>query len=298
MNLTLLILAAGMGSRYGSLKQLDKIGPSGETIMDYSVHDAIKAGFNKVVFVIRKSFKNDFKEKVITKYNNIIKVECVFQELNKIPQGEEFLESRQKPWGTAHAVLMAKEVINEPFVVINADDFYGANSFKIMADFLNENNNHYALLSYQLKNTLSKNGMVSRGICKIDKNGFLKSVTEHTKIQFENNQIFSYQENKPKELLALDLPTSLNFVGFTPSIFEHIEHFFRIFIKKNSKDLKAEFYLPSMLSSIINQSKGSVKVLFGNEKWFGVTYRDDKEWVVNNIREKTLRGEYPKNLFE
>jgi hypothetical protein len=167
-----------------------------------------------------------------------------------------------------------------------------------MTGFLNENNNYYALLSYQLKNTLSKNGMVSRGICKIDKNGFLKSVTEHTKIQFENNQIFSYQENKPKELLALDSPTSLNFVGFTPSIFEHIEHFFRIFIKKNSKDLKAEFYLPSMLSSIINQSKGSVKVLFGNEKWFGVTYRDDKEWVVNNIREKTLRGEYPKNLFE
>lgn len=301
MNLSLLILAAGMGSRYGSLKQLDSFGPHGETIMDYSIYDAINAGFNKVVFVIRKSFEQDFKKEVFSKYKGVIEVDYVFQELNVLPNNEKTPELRKKPWGTAHAVLMAKEVINEPFAVINADDFYGASSYKLMGDYLKkirlEQNNISILLAYQLKNTLSEHGSVSRGICKIDDNGFLKSIVEHTQIKMEKNHIYSFHDTKPSEILTNNAPTSMNFMGFTPSIFNHIEHFFGLFLEKNRNSLTAEFFLPLLLSKIINTSKGKIKVLYGKEKWYGVTYLNDKEWVKKNIAKKINDGVYPNKLL-
>ena len=299
--LSLLVLAAGMGSRYGSLKQLEIIGPSGETIMDYSIYDAINAGFTRVVFVIQKSFEKEFQEKIFIKYQNIVKVDCVFQEIDVFPDYQKPSALRKKPWGTAHAVLMAKEVIHEPFTVINADDFYGANSYKIMAEYLSKltdkTQNTYALLAYKLKNTLSKNGSVSRGICQIDQKSFLTSIVEHTKIGVEQNQIYSSHATNAKEILSDELPTSMNFIGFTPSVFEWIEHFFKIFLEKNTEDLDAEFFLPFLVSEIINKKKGKVKVLSSNEKWYGVTYFKDKEWVKKNIRFKINRGEYPKKLF-
>lgn len=300
MQPTLLILAAGMGSRYGGLKQLDGIGPSGETIMDYSIYDAKRAGFGKVVFVIRKSLEQDFKEKIFSKYEGFIDIDYVFQELDNLPQGCSVPEGREKPWGTAHAVMVAEEKIHEAFAVINADDFYGADSFTVMASFLQaldpENNYTYCLLAYKLKNTLSEHGSVSRGICELDKNKFLEKVVEHTKIYKKDNKILSDFKGETVELHE-NAPTSMNLMGFTPSAFSYLKQYFREFFDANHENLKAEFYLPAFLTNVIKSGQGKVKVLPSNERWFGVTYQEDRPIVVENIKEKVANGEYPKKLF-
>ncbi len=300
MQPTLLILAAGMGSRYGGLKQLDGIGPNGETIMDYSIYDAKRAGFGKVVFVIRKSLEKDFQDKIFSKYKGFIDIDYVFQELDNLPVGCSVPEGREKPWGTAHAVMVAEEKIKEPFAVINADDFYGADSFTVMASFLQaldpENNYTYCLLAYKLKNTLSEHGSVSRGICELDKNKFLEKVVEHTKIYKENGKILSNFKGEIVELRE-DAPTSMNLMGFTPSVFEYLKQYFRTFFDENYKNLKAEFYLPAFLTDVIKSGQGKVKVLPSNERWFGVTYQDDRPIVVESIKEKVANGEYPEKLF-
>lgn len=300
MQPTLLILAAGMGSRYGGLKQLDGIGPNGETIMDYSIYDAKRAGFGKVVFVIRKSLEQDFKEKIFSKYEGFIDIDYVFQELDNLPEGCSVPEGREKPWGTAHAVMVAEKKIKEPFAVINADDFYGADSFTVMASFLQaldpENNYTYCLLAYKLKNTLSEHGSVSRGICELDKNKFLEKVVEHTKIYRENGKILSEFNGEIVELRE-DAPTSMNLMGFTPSAFEYLKQYFRTFFDENHDNLKAEFYLPVFLTNVIKSGQGKVKVLPSNERWFGVTYQEDRPIVVESIKEKVANGEYPQKLF-
>ncbi|MBN1252360.1 MAG: nucleotidyltransferase [Bacteroidales bacterium] len=300
MKPTLLILAAGLGSRYGGLKQLDKIGPSGETIMDYSIFDAKRAGFGKVVFVIRESFEEDFKKHVFNKYQNFIEVDYVFQEINKLPHGFTAPKEREKPWGTGHAVLVAREKIKEPFAVINADDFYGKDSFSAISSYLmavDEGiNNKFCLMAYKLKNTLSENGSVSRGVCFLDKNNYLVNIIEHKKIYLQNNEIYSDFE-KEKIILDENTPVSMNLMGFSHSTFQYFESYFSDFLKKNINSLTAEFYLPSVVTNIIKSKQGKVRVLPSNEIWFGVTYKEDRETVVKNINEKVENGIYPKSLF-
>jgi NDP-sugar pyrophosphorylase family protein len=301
MKPTLLILAAGLGSRYGGLKQLDPIGPSGETIMDYSIFDAKRAGFGKVVFVIRKSFEEDFKKHIFSKYENFINVDYVFQELDVLPEGQKVPEGRVKPWGTGHAVLVAEPKVKEPFAVINADDFYGKDSFKAIASFLTaldpDNDQTYCLLAFKLKNTLSEHGTVSRGLCYLDKNDYLINIEEHTKIYTESNKIISISKDQKKFDLSDDAPVSMNLMGFTPSAFKYFKYYFNEFVEKNSSDLKAELYLPEVVSKIIKSGSGKVRVLPSNEKWFGVTYKEDREIVVNNIKRMVDEGIYPEKLL-
>lgn len=300
MKPTLLILAAGMGSRYGGLKQLDQIGPSGETLMDYSIYDAKRAGFGKVVFVIRESFEEDFKNKIFVKYKDFIEVDYVFQELDNLPEDIEVPEGRVKPWGTGHAVLVAQQKINEPFAVINADDFYGKDSFSAIASFLNaldeDNTQTYCLLAFKLKNTLSEHGTVSRGLCYLDKNDYLVNIEEHTKIYTEGGKILSSKDDKTFDL-SETAPVSMNLMGFTPSAFKYFKYYFNDFIDKNKTDLKAEFYLPEVVSKVIKSGSGKVRVLPSNEKWFGVTYKEDKEIVVKSIKSMVDKGIYPEKLF-
>ncbi len=301
MKPTLLILAAGLGSRYGGLKQLDQIGPSGETLMDYSIYDAQRAGFGKVVFVIRKSFEEDFKKLIFSKYNKFIDVDYVFQELDMLPEGYSVPPDRKKPWGTGHAVLMAQSKITDPFAVINADDFYGKDSFLAIASFLmaldEDNKNRYCLLAYKLKNTLSEHGSVSRGLCYLDKNDYLINIEEHTKIHIEKDKIISTVKENEKFDLSENAPVSMNLMGFTPSAFSYFKHYFNEFIENNYDNLKAELYLPEVVSKIIKSGSAKVRVLPSNEKWFGVTYKEDKEVVVQNINEMITKGIYPKKLW-
>jgi NDP-sugar pyrophosphorylase family protein len=301
MKPTLLILAAGLGSRYGGLKQLDQIGPSGETLMDYSIYDALKAGFGKVVFVIRRSFENDFKKYIFSKYSSHIQIDYVFQELDMLPEGYHLPTERKKPWGTGHAVLMAQDKIDNPFAVINADDFYGRGSFMAMSSFLNaldtENTTTYCLLAFKLRNTLSEFGSVSRGLCYLDKNDYLINIEEHTKISIEGEKIVSYRMDKKFEL-SPDAPVSMNLMGFTPSAFKYFKYYFDDFIEKNLNDLKAELYLPEVLSKIIKSGSGKVRVLPSNEKWFGITYKEDRDFVVKSISEMVKKGIYPEKLWK
>ena len=301
MKPTLLILAAGLGSRYGGLKQLEQVGPSGETIMDYSIYDAIRAGFGKVVFVIRKSFEDDFKAKLFSKYSKVIHVEYVFQELEMIPEGYTLNPERKKPWGTGHAVLVAGSKIKEPFAVINADDFYGKDSFLAVSSFLNaldeDNTSRYCLLAYKLKNTLSEHGSVSRGICSLDKNDYLISIEEHTKIYTEGGIIISENPENKKFEISENIPVSMNLMGFMPSAFSYFKHYFNEFMEANHNNLTAELYLPFVVSKIIKSGSAKVRVLPSNEKWFGVTYKEDKEIVVRNINEMIQKGIYPSCLW-
>jgi len=300
MKPTLLILAAGIGSRYGSLKQLDPIGPSGETIIDYSVFDAAKAGFGKVVFVIRESIEKEFKDYFSERFPESIKVEYVFQEIDKLPQGFNVPEGRTKPWGTAHAVLMAAEVIKEPFVVINADDFYGYESFKIVADFLslpkNNSTPEFCMAGYLLKNTLSDFGSVSRGICVTDEYGNLKSVTEVTNIEKSEKGIGCFDSDNNWNTFTGEEIVSMNFWGFTPEIFEYINGYFVEFIKENHDNPKAEFYIPLVVTKLIESGIVETKVLKSEAKWFGVTYKEDKQNAVKKLLELIKKGNYPKNL--
>lgn len=302
MKPTLMILAAGMGSRYGGLKQVDPIGPSGETILDYSVYDAIRAGFGKVVFIIRKDIETDFREIFINRLQKHIDIDWVFQETDVLPEGFKAPEDRVKPWGTGHAVLMAAKKIKEPFAVINADDFYGFDAFKTICDFFADQqasgSEDYAMVAYELQNTLSDFGAVSRGECSTDDKGWLQSVTERTRIERVNGNIV-YQESDGTQIqLNNNTPVSMNFWGFTPGFFGHLEKQFIDFIKTNEGNLKSEFYIPTVVDNLIKSGQEQVKVLSNSGQWFGITYKEDKPLVISKLNELIAKGHYPSNLWK
>ena len=300
MKPTLFVLAAGMGSRYGGLKQLDGLGPNGETIMDYSVFDAIRAGFGKIVFVIRKDFEDDFRRVVLKKYEGKVPCEVCFQSIDKVPVGCTYNSERSKPWGTNHAVLMAKDIIHEPFAVINADDFYGKESFEVLAQFLcglEGKKNAYCMAGYRVGNTLSENGSVSRGVCKTDANGFLTDVVERTSIERIDGQIVFKDENGALVALEENTPVSMNMWGFTPEYFTYSEEAFKAFLKEHGEELKAEFYIPTVVNDLIVAGKATCKVLDTPAKWFGVTYAQDRQGVVDKIHTLIEAGVYPNKLF-
>jgi UTP-glucose-1-phosphate uridylyltransferase len=289
-----------MGSRYGGLKQLDQVGPGGETIIDYSVYDAIEAGFNKIVFIIRKDIEKDMKELLFDKYSKKVKIEYVFQELDNIPEGIELPADRVKPWGTGHAVLMAKDVINEPFVVINADDFYGKSAFKVVADYMKSQQDNLkgknCMAGYRLENTLSEHGTVSRGVCKVNDENELVEITERTKIGWKGGKIIADDNGKDLELDGNRF-VSMNFWGFTPDVFPELESEFKKFIVENNNNIKSEYYIPSIVSHQMNSGLATVKVLEATDQWFGVTYQEDKPLVVEKIKELTEQGKYPEKLW-
>jgi len=293
MDLTLLVLAAGMGSRYGGLKQLDQVGPGGETIIDYSVYDAIEAGFSKIVFIIRKDIEKEMKELLFDKYSKKVKIDYVFQELDNIPEGIELPQERVKPWGTGHAVLMAKDVITEPFVVINADDFYGKSAFQVVADYMKSQQENLkgknCMAGYRLKNTLSEFGTVSRGVCKVNDQQELVEINERTKIGWKDGKIVADDNGKELELDGNSF-VSMNFWGFTPDVFSELESEFKKFIVENYENIKSEYYIPSIVSHQMEHNLATVKVLEATDKWFGVTYKEDKPMVVQKIKELTQEG--------
>ena len=300
MKPTLFVLAAGMGSRYGGLKQLDGLGPSGETIMDYSVFDAIRAGFGKIVFVIRHDFEEDFRTKVLTRYKNHVDVEVVFQDIKNVPEGIEITPDRAKPWGTNHAVLMGKDVIKEPFGVINADDFYGAESFKILADFLRSvegKQNEYCMIGFKVENTLSENGTVSRGLCKVDGSGNLTDVVECHGICRKGGRLVHVLTDGSEAEFPEGTIVSMNMWGFTPDYFNYSEKSFYQFLRAHGMELKSEFYIPTVVNELIHGGKVKLKVLGTPSKWFGVTYAADRPETVAQIKKLVDEGHYPSNLF-
>ncbi|MCH5219169.1 MAG: nucleotidyltransferase [Muribaculaceae bacterium] len=300
MKPTLFILAAGMGSRYGGLKQLDGLGPCGETIMDYSVYDAIKAGFGKIVFVIRKDFEKDFRDKVLSKYEGKIPVDIVFQSVDKLPDGFVCPPDRTKPWGPAHAILMAKDTIKEPFAVINADDFYGRNSFEVMAAELNrqkEEPGQYAMVGFAVGNTMTENGIVARGVCE-RKDGYLTSVVERKTITYNDKGDIIFTDNEGIEhTLDPSTPVSMNMWGFTPDYFAVAEREFTDFLKRDINTPKAEQVIPDVIGNLIRSNEAKVKVLDTNSRWFGVTYAEDRPKVVQKFAELHQSGQYPTPLF-
>ena len=300
MKPTLFVLAAGIGSRYGGLKQLDGVGPNGETIMDYSIYDAIRSGFGKVVFVIRKDFEDDFRKIILSKYENYIPVETVFQSLDKLPEGFQIPEGRTKPWGTNHAVLMGKGVINEPFAVVNADDFYGHDSYDALGKELTQTvgkQNEYCMVGFRIGNTLSESGSVARGICATNEEGFLTSVVERTAVERIEGVIQFIDENGRKVVLGENTPVSMNMWGFTPEYFDYSEEYFKQFLQKNRENLKSEFFIPLLVNDLVTKNTASVKLLDTTSKWFGVTYADDRQGVVEKIQALIDAGEYPDKLF-
>ena len=299
MKPTLFVLAAGMGSRYGGLKQIDGLGPNGETIMDYSVFDALRAGFGKIVFVIRKDFADDFKRVVLAKYEGKVPCEICFQAIENVPEGYTYNPERTKPWGTNHAVLMGKDLIKEPFAVINADDFYGKESFEVLAKFLNEGagkQNQYCMVGYRVCNTLSEYGSVSRGVCETDAEGNLTNVVERTSIERKANGIF-YTVDGVDYALPENAPVSMNMWGFTPEYFGYVEEAFKTFLKERGQELKSEFYIPTLVNDLIVAGKATCRVLDTTAKWFGVTYAEDRQMVVDKIAALTEAGVYPNPLF-
>jgi NDP-sugar pyrophosphorylase family protein len=299
MKPTLLILAAGMGSRYGGIKQLDAFGPSGETIIDYSIYDAIKSGFGKVVFIIREDFSAEFKNIFEPKLNGKIATEYVTQEMDSFTEGFKLPQDRTKPWGTAHAVLCAKDVIHETFAVINADDFYGRDGFEKAAKFLNgeASSKTWCNIGYQLSKTLSENGTVSRGVCQVDADGNLVSIAERIKIYPEGNKII-YEENNIKTELPPGTVVSMNFWGFHPNVFEYIQKLFQKFLKENIDNPKAEFFIPIVGDAFIREDRGKIKVIPTSSQWFGVTYREDAPVVKESIESLVESGVYPQRLWK
>ena len=291
-DLTLLVMAAGMGSRYGSLKQLDEVGPNGETIIDYSVYDAIKAGFNKVVFIIREDFKDQFNEKISNKYSDKINVETVYQDLHDLPKEFTCPVGREKPWGTGHAILAARLLISEPFAAINGDDFYGRESFEIIADYYTNNQNDFTMVAFQLDKTLSDYGAVSRGLCEVD-NDKLITVIETHNLKKINDHISSDREI---DLYAKE-PVSMNMWGFTPALFGHLDIMFNEFLNQNSQNLKSEFLIPTVVNNLIQENKEEVHVLKTDSQWFGITYKEDKKQAKFQISKLVDSGLYPKKLF-
>jgi len=301
MNPTLLIMAAGIGSRYGTLKQMDKIGPMGETIIDYSVYDAIKAGFDRVVFVIRKDIEKDFKDVFVSRLGRHVHVDYIFQELTDVPEGTTIPEGRVKPWGTAHAILKAARKVDTPFTVINADDFYGSGSFMNAAIFLSEldpqETDTYCLVGYHVKNTLSENGHVSRGVCEVTRDGYLKNIVERTHVWQDEKGIRCKNERGNHVPLHPETIVSMNMWGFTPSLFGYLDDHFKKFIREKADDTSSEFLIPSVIAELLNEGKIRVKVLDSHERWFGMTYKDDKAVVMQRIRKLVGKGLYPVNLW-
>lgn len=300
MKPTLFVLAAGMGSRYGGLKQLDSLGPNGETIMDYSIYDALQAGFGKVVFVIRKDFEKDFREKILSKYEGHVPVEVVFQATDKLPEGYTCPADRTKPWGTNHALLMGKDVIKEPFAVINADDFYGRDAFRVIAEELQKPHDHkgdYCMVGFRVGNTMTENGSVARGVCTTS-DGKLTGVVERTAISYApDGRIVFTDENGVEQTLDPMTPVSMNLWGFTPDYFDYSEREFRRFLDKDLNTPKAEFFIPLCIDTLINNGEATVKVLDTDSRWFGVTYAADRPGVVAKFAELHNNGTYPKKLF-
>jgi len=291
-DITLLIMAAGMGSRYGGLKQLDSVGPNGETIIDYSVYDAIRAGFNKVVFIIRRDFEKEFKSQITSKYEGSIQVEFAFQELNNLPDGFECPPDRQKPWGTGHAILSAAHLIKEPFVVINGDDFYGLESYQIVSDYYKNEGDMFTMVAYELGNTLSEFGGVTRGLCTLE-NDLLSTVIETSNLERSESGVSS---DRNLELDGSE-PVSMNVWGFTPDLFPYLRSMFNDFLKLEGKELKSEFFIPSVVNNLVQSNIKAVKVLKTGSSWFGVTYKEDKPHVVNKIKSLVDNHEYPLKLF-
>lgn len=300
MKPTLLILAAGMGSRYGGLKQIDKIGPSGEAIIDYSIFDAIRAGFGKVVFVIRRELEQDFRDFFGNKLDGKIEMEFVYQEIDNVSDGIDITIERTKPWGTGHAILVAKDAIKEPFVAINADDFYGADAYQAVAEYFksNPNPNDHAMVGYQLDGTLSDFGTVSRGLCVKDDSGFLQSIEELTKIGTTDGKISNDDGLGNVTPLSGKEIVSMNIWGFYPEMFEVFKDGFERFIQKAKDDPKAEYYIAWPLMDMMKEKRGRVKVLETTARWFGVTYKEDKVSAIENIGALVKAGEYPENLWK
>ena len=285
-------MAAGMGSRYGGLKQLDPVGPSGETIIDYSVYDAIRAGFNKVVFIIRKDFEEDFRSKITNKYKDKIRVEFAFQDLNDLPEGFLCPEGRVKPWGTGHAILTASQLIHEPFVAINGDDFYGRESFEIVADYYQDKNATYSMVAFQLDKTLSEFGGVTRGLCTV-KNDLLDTVIETGELKRSESGVSSDRD------IQLDgsEPVSMNVWGFTPDLFDYLRAMFVDFLHKEGDEMKSEYLIPTVINNLIRSGEKDIHVLRTGSKWFGVTYKEDKLFVTEQVQLLVDHGVYPKQLF-
>lgn len=298
MQPTLLILAAGMASRYGSMKQIEGFGPAGETIMDYSIYDAIRAGFGKVVFIIRKDFADQFKAIFEPRLKGRIEIDYVYQELSSFVDGFDIPASRVKPWGTAHAVLCAKDVIKEPFAVINADDFYGRDAFEKAAAFLRTDCNpeQHAIIGYNLAKTLSANGTVSRGVCEVNAEGHLASITERTKIYAEDNRIV-YEDAAGKHEVPYDSSVSMNFWCFDDSVFYLTKQLFKTFLKEHGNEEKSEFFIPLVADSYIKEELGIIKVISTSSQWFGVTYKEDAPGVQESVNNLIAAGEYPAGLW-
>jgi len=292
-NISLLVMAAGMGSRYGGLKQLDAVGPEGETIIDYSVYDAIRAGFTKVVFIIRKDFEDQFKSQVTNKYAGQIQVEYAFQDIHDLPGGFTCPDGRKKPWGTGQAILAAKDLIQEPFAAINGDDYYGKESFQTIADYYRNNGDSFSMVAFRLENTLSIFGGVTRGLCTV-KDGKLDTVVETGELQKTDNGVSSDRD------IVLDgsEPVSMNMWGFTPVLFEYLEEKFVEFLKQDGQELKSEYLIPSVVNELIQSGQESVHILSSAASWFGVTYKEDRAYVIDQIQRRVDSGAYPTPLFE
>lgn len=301
MKPTLFVLAAGMGSRYGGLKQLDGVGPQGQTIMDYSIFDAIRAGFGKVVFVIRKDFEPDFRAKILSKYEGHVPVEVVFQSIDKLPEGYTAPADRVKPWGTNHAVLMGRDVINEPFAVINADDFYGRDAFEVIARELSrphDRKGDYCMVGFRVGNTMTENGTVARGVCETNADKMLTKVTERTDIGYDaDHKIAFTDENGATCHLDPATPVSMNLWGFTPEYFDYSDREFRRFLDAHGTELKSEFYIPTCIDTLISSGEATVRVLDTDSRWFGVTYAADRQGVVDRLAALHAAGEYPDKMF-
>ncbi len=291
-DITLLVMAAGMGSRYGGLKQLDSVGPNGETIIDYSVYDSIQAGFNKVIFIIRKDFEQEFKSQISNKYIGEIKTEFAFQDIHDLPNEFKCPEDREKPWGTGHAILTCRNMIKEPFVAINGDDFYGLESFKVIADYYKNGGNTFSMVAFQLDKTLSEFGGVSRGLCQV-KDGFLDTVVETENLKNTENGISSDGDIGLKG----DEPVSMNVWGFTPDLFHYLKTMFLDFLQEHGEEMESEYLIPTVVNDLVGSGEKKVHVLNSSEKWFGVTYKEDKPIVMQKIQELIQKGNYPKNLF-
>jgi len=295
---TLLVLAAGMGSRYGGLKQIDSVGPTGETIIDYSVFDALRAGFGKLVFVIRRDIEAQFREVVGARFERRVAVEYVYQELDNVPPGFAVPVGRTKPWGTTHAILMAAAAVREPFAVINADDFYGQQAYSLMAQHLSSGSPDYAMVGFILRNTLSDFGTVSRGVCRLNGRGYLESVEELTKIERVGAAARNLEADGKARELTGDEIVSMNFWGFTPAVFDQLREGFRNFLGRSANDLKAECYIPSTISALIGAGQARLKVLRTADSWFGVTYREDRPRVVECVQQLVRSGAYPDSLWK
>lgn len=300
MKPTLLVLAAGMGSRYGGNKQLDEVGPSGETIIDYSIFDAIRAGFGKIVFVIRRDIEDQVKERFVERLMGKIEVDYVFQEITNLPEGVKVSPDRSKPWGTSHAILVTESKIKEPFGVINADDFYGAESFRILRDFLvnDKDPNNYCIVGYKLGNTLSDHGHVNRGVCQAGDDGLLVDIVETRQIEkTKNGAVAPGPDGKPQVFTGNEI-ASMNLWGFKPSCYYFLRKEFRNFIDQSGMDLKSELDIPTSVDKFVKSGEITIKILMSNERWFGVTYREDKPFVVDSIRKMIREGIYPARIYQ